>query len=159
MKLMLDYSDVCRVYYFELQPSDEHGYLANHLFEVCAPGVEPQIDNHELQNVPMIPYFESWINAFSENKPYFGDVSTLPEPEQEVLASQGIKSILVLPSSLRPNSQDLSASTIRAENENWTDENAELLSQAAAILGRMLAAHMVDITSQRQEQHFGCSLI
>jgi len=154
MKLMLDYSDVCRVYYFELQPSDEHGYLANHLFEVCAPGVEPQIDNHELQNVPMIPYFESWINAFSENKPYFGDVSTLPEPEQEVLASQGIKSILVLPVFSEAELAGFIGFDDTRRERNWTDENAELLSQAAAILGRMLAAHMVDITSQRQEQHF-----
>ena len=48
MTLLLSYSEVCRVYYFELVESNSAAYLANLLYEVCADGIVPQIDNPDV---------------------------------------------------------------------------------------------------------------
>ena len=91
-------SGVDRVYIFQNE-AIENGELAiSQTYEWCQPGVEPQLENPELQQVPYFPYFEGWYNKLSVGEPYGGIVSRLPiAAEREILESQGILSIMVLP--------------------------------------------------------------
>ncbi|MCH8525376.1 MAG: PAS domain S-box protein [Balneolales bacterium] len=154
MQTLLDYSDVCRVYFFELIPSEEYGYLGSQLFEVCAQGVKPEIDNPELQNVPMMPYFEPWINAFNKNQPYFGDVEEFPEVEKEVLESQGIISIIVLPVFWDKKLVGFIGFDETKRKREWTKDEVQLLDRSSQLLGRLMAAHSVDLALERKNTDF-----
>ena len=154
MQLLLDYSEVCRVYYFELTPSSEHEYLASQLFEVCAPGIEEQIDNPELQNVPLLPYFESWLHAFKKNEPYYGDIADLPDGEREILEVQGIVSIIVLPVFWDKKLVGFIGFDETKEKRQWTRYDVEILNKSSRLLGRLLSAHSVDLALERKNEHF-----
>lgn len=154
MQLLLDYSEVCRVYFFELVPNADYKYLASQLFEVCAPGVEPQIDNPELQQVPMLPYFEHWLHTFQKNEAYYGDVSTFPDGERDVLESQGIISIIALPVYWDEKLVGFIGFDETKKERNWTEEDVLLLRESSQLLGRLLAAHSVDLALEKKKNEF-----
>lgn len=155
MQLLLEHSRVCRVYFFELVPNADYAYMASQLFEVCAPGVEQQIDNPELQQVPMLPYFEHWLHTFQKNEAYYGDVSRFPDGEREILESQGIVSIIVLPVYWDQKLVGFIGFDETKAERNWTDEDVTLLRESSQLLGRLLAAHSVDLALEQKNTEFG----
>ena len=93
LDLILEKTDVCRVYIFDLREHPEHRYLSSQRYESCNEGVEPQIDNPELQDIPMCPFYERWVENFKQNKPVVGLIRDFPEEEYELLEEQNIKSL------------------------------------------------------------------
>jgi len=87
--------EVDRTYIFEFS---ENHTLINNSFEWCAENISAQIDN--LQNIPVsaIPW---WMNLLNKNETInIERVSEMPpeaSSEQQILAEQGIKSVLVMP--------------------------------------------------------------
>jgi len=89
---------VGRVYIFQNHTSAGGRLLCSQLFEWAAPGCEPQIVNSELQDADYLEgHFKRWIKVLSAGETIHGPVSRLPAAEQEILAAQSIKSIIVVP--------------------------------------------------------------
>lgn len=91
LELVGDYFDVSRAYIFE---NSEDNLFCRNTFEWCKKGIEPQIDN--LQHVS---YQEDlggcYYENFDENNMFYcPDISVLPAAQQNVLAPQGILSML-----------------------------------------------------------------
>jgi signal transduction histidine kinase len=88
-------SNASRAYIFEFNENDE---TMSNTYEWCSEGIKPEIKI--LQNIP-IDMFPWWIKKISSGKILnIKDINLLgPEAksEKEILASQGIKSVLVLP--------------------------------------------------------------
>lgn len=84
-----------RSYIFLVQ---ENGITIDNTHEWCAEGVEPQKNN--LQNIPC-DVFSWWMEKlYNDGIIHITNVSALPpeaEAEKELLESQGIKSLIVLP--------------------------------------------------------------
>lgn len=83
--------DVSRVYIFENTPD---GKACVNTFEWCNEGISPQKDN-----LSYVTYEEdlggSYLDNFDENDVFYcPDISRLPQEHYEILAKQGIKSIL-----------------------------------------------------------------
>ena len=91
-----DAAGVSRVYVFEVEVRDGRE-VVNQRFEWCAPGVEPQIDNPDLQGVPMEGAFGRWGDVLRTGGSLYGDIQDFPSSEQPLLESQGIKSLIVQP--------------------------------------------------------------
>lgn len=95
LNIILEYYQSDRVYIIETD--EEHG-VASNTFEVCADGVNPQIDN--LQNVT-IEAISFWMKQFSvRDYIKIDDIEDLGEDRQveyEVLKEQGVKSLMALP--------------------------------------------------------------
>jgi len=90
--------DVSRVYIFKRHLSEDGKILCSQLFEWVADGIEPQIDNAELQNLPIEEKgFSRWLSKMQEGEPVYGNIKDFPESEQELLNAQEIKSILAMP--------------------------------------------------------------
>jgi signal transduction histidine kinase len=89
---------VDRIYYFEIHNDPITGEeLTSQRFEWVKNGIEPMIDNPELQNLP-IEIVRDFMKPLQENKPFEAIVRELPEGgTKEILSSQDILSILVLP--------------------------------------------------------------
>lgn len=90
--------DVDRIYYFENHiDSKTAEEVTSQRFEWVKNGIAPMIDNPELQNVP-IAFVEDFMKPLKKNKPFEAIISELPEGNsKQLLSSQGILSILVLP--------------------------------------------------------------
>lgn len=76
----------------------EDGSLMDNTHEWCAEGIEPQIDNLKELPVSMLPWWMSKLNNFETI--YIPIVSELPieaNAEKEILESQDIKSVIVIP--------------------------------------------------------------
>lgn len=87
-----------RAYFFENRISENGRVTASQLAEWTAPGVEPQIHNPDLQDVIYIEAgMERWTELMRDRQPVHGLVHEFPESEREILESQDIQSLFVMP--------------------------------------------------------------
>lgn len=99
LEIVRAYYQPDRVYIVEL---DEEQGIANNTYEICAEGVQPQIDN--LQRVPLdaISFWPSQFEARGYIK--IEDIENLGEDrrqEYEILKEQGINSLLAIPLNIK----------------------------------------------------------
>ena len=91
-------ADVCRAYLFEVQSGGGGEVLASQRFEWCSDRAEPQIDNPELQGVPLrAAGYARWVQELRERRVIAGPVSSFPPAERALLEEQEISSLLVAP--------------------------------------------------------------
>src|SRR5690606_38351163 len=86
-----------RVYLFENHYDPQGMLRMSQRAEWCAPGISPEIDNPELQDVLYDEFFPRWYDAMSQRRSVEGIVREFPEVEREFLGAQGILAILVIP--------------------------------------------------------------
>nr|WP_162329387.1 GAF domain-containing protein [Synechocystis sp. CACIAM 05] len=90
--------NVDRSYIFENHPHPETGEIVlSQRWEWVAEGINPEIDNPELQNIPLAETIPSWEKILTQGQTIAGPVKNLPEQEQAFLFRQGIQSILLVP--------------------------------------------------------------
>ena len=92
-----DVTAVSRIYIFENFHDPADGLCMRQTYEVCGPGVEPEIDNPVLQHVVYKNGFSRWRDSLSSRNAIWGNVKEFPKEERDILDPQGIVSILVLP--------------------------------------------------------------
>jgi len=98
LNLLGQATGVSRVYVFQ-NDAESGGILTmSQVYEWAAPGVEPQIDNPELQHLRYDEIgFVRWAEVLSHGEALYGLVSTFPEGERAVLEPQDIIAIAVIP--------------------------------------------------------------
>ncbi|AFL83361.1 signal transduction histidine kinase [Belliella baltica DSM 15883] len=90
-------ASVDRAYLFENSQDEAGSLFSSQRFEWSASGVPPQINNPELQGLPMNMFGEA-VDFLKENKVYQAIVSQLEDHDlKELLEGQKIKSILLIP--------------------------------------------------------------
>jgi signal transduction histidine kinase len=88
---------VDRAYVFSVRPEDGV-VLVNQTNEWVRPGVEPQIDNPDLQDLPLAESgMERWQEVLSAGGTIDGPVTSFPESEQPILLEQDIAALAVVP--------------------------------------------------------------
>jgi len=87
-----------RVYIFENQRSSDGVWLTSQRHEWVAPGITPELHDPELQNLPFqAAGYGRWEETLRQGSLIFGHVRKFPSCEQELLAAQDIKSLVVVP--------------------------------------------------------------
>lgn len=93
-------TQVDRVYYWEKHYDDEEKrWLISQKLEWCGPGVEAEINNPDLQNVPL-EEASDFVGVLAEKKFFSAHIKDMidgPNSTKKVLEAQGIKSILAIP--------------------------------------------------------------
>ncbi|MGD1936552.1 MAG: ATP-binding protein [Cyanophyceae cyanobacterium] len=93
---------VDRIYIFKNHPHPDTGEEAvSQRWEWVAPGISPEIDNPDLQNVAYEVFSPRWYSILSSGNIVAGWVENFPDSEREFLEPQGIQSILVVPIIIR----------------------------------------------------------
>jgi len=91
-------TDVSRVYVFEMLSGEDGAVLAAQRYEWAAEGVTPQIDNPDLQSVPLEAIgCGRWIELLSRNDCVHGLVCDFPQGERDILEPQDVVAIAVVP--------------------------------------------------------------
>lgn len=97
LRVLGESTAVSRVYVFEVEMQGGIEVVSQR-FEWCGAGVAAQIDNPELQGVPLeAAGFTRWAELLRAGGAVYGDIGDFPESERPLLESQEIKSLLVQP--------------------------------------------------------------
>ncbi|MCS6812723.1 MAG: ATP-binding protein [Cyanobacteria bacterium] len=146
--------DASRAYVFAVHSDHDGGWLASQQAEWCAPGIEPQIHNPDLQNLPMHRYAPRWIDILGRGDAIGGNVRDFPETERQILEMQGIQSILVLPLLVHGKLSGFIGVDQCTRIQVWDLPEIDLLSAAAAAIAlaqeRKLAFQQIQQRVQRE---------
>jgi PAS domain S-box-containing protein len=131
-------TNVDRVYIFEMWRDDKRGNMARQIFEHCAPGVTPEIDNPLLLDLEMDHYFSRWLETFNRDSWISGHIEVFPMEEREVLTEQGILSLLVIPIKAENSLVGFMGFDSTSSKRDWRLEEVELLIESSVLIGTML---------------------
>jgi len=127
---------VSRVYYFTLTREVGGRVLASQINEWAAEGVQPQIDNPDLQGIDMAEAgFDRWLGMLEAGEPVHGDVVDFPESERPILEMQDIKSLVVQPVAADRTLVGFIGFDACNEIKSWTSAEVGVLRIAARTLG------------------------
>jgi PAS domain S-box-containing protein len=133
-------TDTDRVYVFRNHPAQNHGkVLTSQIYEWTRPGIPAQMDNPDLQNLPMSDLTPRWLAELSAGRSVRGLIRDFPAQEREILEPQGIASILVVPIKLHGTLWGfLGFDSVRAAR-SWTPTEEHVLNIVSASLGAAIA--------------------
>jgi len=132
---LLRASDTSRVYIFENFEDINDGLCVRQTHEASASGVSPEKDNPILQHISYKDGFERWQKILSAGEPISGEVASFPADEKEILESQGILSILLLPIKVNGIWYGFIGFDDTIRLRNWRTEDIQLLVTASEMIG------------------------
>jgi signal transduction histidine kinase len=130
-------------------PDDAGPWIASQVFEWCADGVPPEIDNPELQNLDLGACLPRWIRRFRDGRPVVAaGPEQFPAEEWEIVGPERIVALCVHPVIVdgRPTGFigfDIVDRPERAGFSGWTAPLVDALATAAHLMAgaqRMEAA-------------------
>ncbi len=145
-------SGASRTYLFLFK---EDGTRMDNTHEWCAKGISSEIDN--LQNLPtdMFPW---WIAKLHKDKIiHITDVSKMPaaaKAEKEILETQDIKSLLVIPVHIRGKLRGFIGFDNVLKTGEWNDDDIALLRISSDIIGYTINQKCTDDALKESEQRF-----
>ena len=133
-------SGASRVYIFENfeeynLTTKERKLYTKYAYEACKEGIQPQIQNPVLKRFDFEPDFTRWKNRLSRGIYIAGDVEDFPPSEIEVLSSQGIQSLLVIPIFVEKNWYGFLGFDEVHEKRRWNEQDVGILNTAADMMG------------------------
>lgn len=135
LEIVGNYFSVSRAYIFE---NSEDGRYCNNTFEWCSAGIEPQI-----QNLQKVSYKDDlggcYYENFDENNLFYcPDIRALPQEQQDVLAPQGIFSVLQCAITDNGEFQGYVGFDECRDYRYWTQDQIDMLSFIAEIISTFL---------------------
>ncbi len=147
-------SGASRVYVFAVHRGEEGQLLMSQRAEWCAPGVKPEIDNPQMQNLPVEPDFARWGALLSRGERVEGLVQDFPEQERAILEPQGILSIMVLPLLLNGVWAGCIGFDNCVEARRWDELEVNLLKAAAGAISLELEHRQSESALREREKRY-----
>ncbi len=139
LRLLGEATGVSRVYVFENHVAEDGTLLTSQRHEWCAPGVEPQMDNPDLQNFPWLAGgFGRWVERMQRGEPVAGPVREFPPAERAVLEPQGILSLVAVPILVEGRWWGFVGFDECHHERRWAAEELAALQLAGRLLGSRL---------------------
>ena len=135
LRHLLNTTKASRACIFENFEDPDDGLCARQTYEVCAPGVDPKIENPESQRFPYKDGFERWREVLSRGKHIDGAMEAFPPEERRILESCSILSILVLPINVREKWYGFIGFDDIWQKREWDQQDIRTLQTAAEIIG------------------------
>lgn len=155
LRVLGEATKVDRVYLFQNDSDTGSGELfMRQINEWVAEGIIPQIDNTSLQHYPYKPTLERWYQHLSTGLAVKGDVQTFPEIEHEMLRSQDILSMMVVPVFSDNKFWGFIGFDDCHGMRVWEEQEEAILHVMSGILGGRLARHDAEQTVQENERRY-----
>lgn len=130
---------VDRAYVFSFKNNADGAVYASQRYEWVAEGVEPQLENPELQDIPMYAAgYGRWVDHFRRYDLVHGTIAEFPESEQEKLSAQGIISLVVLPIYVNAALWGFVGFDDCVHSRPWSDSEVDLLLSLSISIGAAL---------------------
>ncbi len=135
-------ASVDRVYVFKNHHGEDGVLLTSQRYEWAREGVEAQIDNPDLQNLPLVNSgFTRWVEVLSQGKPIAGPVHTFPASERQVLEEQAILALVVVPIFVEGHWWGFIGFDDCTHERRWSSIEVDALLTAANTLGSAIQRH------------------
>jgi signal transduction histidine kinase/ActR/RegA family two-component response regulator len=146
-------TDVSRVYYFENHRGPDGELLTSQRNEWVADGIEPQIENPELQGLSCHSgSFARWAACLDRGDSICGLVREMPDAERDVLESQGIISVAVMPIRVAGRwSGFLGFDECRGDRQ-WHQAELDALQVVTDMLGAALERKLLEVDREREQE-------
>jgi PAS domain S-box-containing protein len=136
-------TQVSRVYVFENYTDESGAMLTGQHHEWVAEGIESQMDNPDLHDFPWQGGgMERWAAVLGRGGLIRGHVRDFPPSEQEILAPQGILSIVAVPIFVRGDFWGFIGFDECHREREWHRAEVDALKAAAGILGAAIQQTM-----------------
>ncbi|MBW4488512.1 MAG: response regulator [Trichocoleus desertorum ATA4-8-CV12] len=156
LQILGQVSGASRVYIFENHYANGYAegtqLLMSQRAEWCAAGIQPEIDNPDLQNLSYADFFPRWAQRLAQGEIVAGIVADFPESEQVILEPQGILSILVLPFIANTRFCGFIGFDNCVEARAWETSEIDLLRAAAAAIALAQERYQAEMGLQQQFQ-------
>lgn len=135
-----------RVYVFEFHSDTVSGAnLMSQRYEWVKDGITVQINNPELQNVPVDEVAPRWWNLLSHGLVVKGNIKDFPESEREALQAQDIISILVMPIVINGKCWGFVGFDNCKTEDNWTEAESHILKSVSSTIGMAIVRRRAEI--------------
>ncbi len=150
-----------RVYVFEFhQKNNSNQLLASQRFEWTQSGVRAQIDNPDLQNLIVADSIPRWYKNFSTGGHIAGNIRDFPIIERNILESQDIISIVVVPVMIDNKCSGFVGFDNCHSETDWSGDEISILKALASSIGmaiiKMLGKDKLDaalhLLEEREER-------
>lgn len=146
-------ADTSRAYIFENFTDPGGDLLLRQIYERCAEGIVPQMDNDVFQHISYRKDgFSRWKKTLEKNQIISGHVATFPTTEQTVLVPQGIISLLVMPIFVGSAWWGFIGFDECRHERVWHPTEIEALRTAASLMGAAIQKMEADKAHLRQLQ-------
>lgn len=131
--------DVSRVYVFKNRIDSDGRILTSQMMEWNQEGIPSQMDNPDLKDFDLREGgFIRWIEELSEGRVISGPLNDMPESEQTVLGTQGIRSILITPINKGDEWWGFMGFDDCDHEREWSSTEIRTLRSAGNIIGYLL---------------------
>lgn len=135
-----------RVYVFEFHEEPETGTMfMSQRYEWVRDGVSVQIDNPELQNVPVFDVAPRWFEILSKGQTLKGNIRDFPVSERTALEAQDIVSILVMPVVVNSKCWGFVGIDNCTSEDNWTEAESLILKSFTLTIGMAIIRRRSEI--------------
>ncbi|MEB3290088.1 MAG: response regulator [Leptolyngbya sp.] len=139
-------TDVDRIYIFQQHPHAETGQVCvSQRWEWTAPGIEPQMDNPDLHDIPYEEVLPRWYATLNRGEIIQGLIKDFPEREQELLMPQDILSILVVPIFIRDQCWGFAGFDDCRHERRWDDNSQAALMAIAGSIGGAISRYQAEV--------------
>ena len=129
-------SEVDRIYIFQNQYNDEKSRLEmNYRYEWVRTGVESQLKNPKLQNVPYKPALERWYEYLTEDQSLYGSIKDFPESEKILLDGLDVMSLLIVAIKVEGNFWGFIGFDDCKSDRVWSEVEESILKATANAIG------------------------
>jgi PAS domain S-box-containing protein len=133
---------VSRVYVFENYPDERGAWYTGQRHEWTAENIDSQMDNPVCQDFPWQGGgMERWAELMSRDEIVQGDVNAFPRSEREILAPQGISSIVAVPIFVDGTWWGFIGFDECLRERDWSRAEVDALKTSAEILGAAIEHH------------------
>lgn len=145
LKILGEAAVVDRVYIFKngFHPNTGGMFYSQYL-EWVAEGVSREIDNPNLQQVDYHPDFAILYQNLASGSPFLVIVEQAPSPLRELLQSQSILSLAILPIVVSNQFWGFIGFDDCKQPREWTSHTLRMLESASSAIGSALTRHEVD---------------
>lgn len=143
--------EVDRIYYWDIHLDPISGdELTSQRFEWVKNGIEPMIDNPELQNLP-IETAEDFLAPLIVKKPFERIIRELPDSNlKEILQSQNILSILVLPIFIEDKLYGFIGFDDCTKERIWNTTEIDFLRSITSNLSSAIQRHLAIVSMEQK---------
>jgi PAS domain S-box-containing protein len=148
-------AEVSRVYIFENRTRKDGTLATSRRFEWVAPGIKPQLDKNNLQELPWLEAgFGRWVKTLGNHKLIYGHVSKFPEPEKKILSGQDIISIMIAPIFVGNDWWGFIGLDDCRSAREWSPVEIEALKTAANVLGAAIQRTQAEEALLQSEEKY-----
>ncbi|MDX9856902.1 MAG: PAS domain S-box protein [candidate division Zixibacteria bacterium] len=148
-------AEVSRVYVFRNDRDTRYDLTCSQIAEWADEGIEPQINNPEMQR---LSYTETgidyWIATLGNNDAIFGETDSFDDPIRSVFVDQDIQSVAIVPIFAANRWWGFMGFDDCRQRRQWSRTELDALRSAAGIIGARIERHRAEQELRESETKF-----